>query len=562
MQIFSSQGLKWMTVLLVPAMLGAACNPGSEPTYPSGIEHVIVIGVDGMSPDGIRKANTPVLDTMAAEGAVKWNVRTALPSSSSTNWASMIMGAGPEQHGILSNEWEKDNATLPPIEKDEEGLFPTIFTVLHEAHPQSEIGAVYNWNGFGRLFEKKAVNYDHTFSTEDSTTTNFIEYLKAKKLFFGFLHLDHVDHAGHHDGHGSPAYYTAVSKADSLIGTVLKAIRDAGMADKTLVIVTADHGGKGYGHGGATPEEAEIAMFLYGKGVKKGYTIPEEVYTYDLAATIAFALQTQAPYAWIGRPIKSAFAGFEAPANLYKGKRTIAAPEILPAAHLYAQAGGLYIDSTATVTIQPGAKDATIRYTLNGQEPDAGSPAYTQPFTLDSSTVVKARSFDKDGNESMTATAFFRIVHKGQGNGLETALYADKEWKMLPQFAALKPIKTWTGYEFSVDQQPVIDLVKSGKENFGLVYKGFLEIDQPGEYTFYLQSDDGSKLYIDNKQVVDNDGSHGVIEGAGSISLEKGKHAIRLEYFNGYGGYWLDAFYKGPGVPRQLIPANRLYLKN
>lgn len=561
---FPNINMCWRLTILAGAtmLFGFGCGSNSKSAYPSGIEHVIVIGVDGLSPDGIRKASTPNLQKMREGGAVKWAVRTALPSSSSTNWASMIMGAGPEQHGILSNEWEKDNATLPPVVKDEEGLFPTIFEVLHQAHPGAEIGTVYHWDGFGRLFEKKAVNYDRHLSTEDSTTADFNQYVKAKKPVFGFLHLDHVDHAGHHDGHGSPAYLLAIAKADSLIGTVLESLKAAGIAEKTLVIVTADHGGKGYGHGGATIEEAEIAMFLYGKGIKKGYEIPEEVYTYDLAATIAFALQTAVPYAWIGRPIKSAFEGFEVPVNLFKGIKTITAPVILPAPKLYQQAGGLYMDTTATVTIQPVVKDATIRYTLTGKEPDSTSAIYTTPFSLDSSAVVKAKSFDTAGNESPAATAYFRILRSGQGNGLQASLYTGKDWKSLPVFTNLKAAQSWVSPEFTVEQPPIRELVKSGQETFGVVYSGYLQIDQAGAYTFYTQSDDGSILYIDNKKVVDNDGGHGVIEAGGSVTLEKGKHAIKIDYFNASGGYWLDAYYKGPGVARQLIPANKLYLRN
>src|SRR5690606_34168919 len=129
-----------------------------------------------------------------------------------------------------------------------------------ESRPGAEIGAVYHWRGFGRLFEKEAVNYDRNFGTEDSTALDFAQYLVREKPLFAFVHFDHVDHAGHHDGHGSPAYYRSVAKADSLIGLVLESIREAGMAGNTLVIVTADHGGKGYGHGGPTVAEGEIAM--------------------------------------------------------------------------------------------------------------------------------------------------------------------------------------------------------------------------------------------------------------------------------------------------------------
>ncbi len=546
-------------IFWVGSLLVTGCKMKTNNGFPPGIEHVIVIGVDGLSPDGIRRANDPVLKKMIAGGAVQWNVRTTLPSSSSTNWASMIMGAGPEQHGVLSNEWEKENASLPPVVRGEEGIFPTIFSVVHQNLPDAEIGAVYNWGGFGRLFEKKAVNYDKTFSTEDATTTDFISYLQAKKPVFAFLHLDHVDHAGHHDGHGTAAYLTAVAKADSLIGNVLNGLKGAGMAGNTLVIVTADHGGKGYGHGGATIEEAEITMVLYGKGIKAGYIIPEEVYTYDLAATIAFALKLEPPYAWIGRPVRSAFEGFSAPANLWKGKKNIPAPIILPAPNLYQQAGGLYVDTPAIVMIVAMDTATTIRFTTNGTEPDATATIYTAPFQLEQTAVVKARVYDHSGNESSPVVAYFRILRSGIGNGLNAALYEGGHWKKLPDFDHLKPLNNWVIPEFTIDQKKVKALVKNSDTNFGLVFSGYLEIDQPGQYTFYLQSDDGSKLYINNKELANNDGGHGVIEAIGAMQLEKGKHAIRVEYFNEAGGFWLDAFYKGPGVPRQIIPANKLF---
>ena len=79
------------------------------------------------------------------------------------------------------------------------------------------------------------------------------------------------------------------------------------------------------------------------------------------------------------------------------------------------------------------------------------------------------------------------------------------------------------------------------------------------DYTFYTNSDDGSKLYVNGTEIVDNDGDHGVMERSGSLELTKGRHLIRVEFFNGGGGYHLDVKYKGPNVPKQIIPANHLY---
>lgn len=533
----------------------------SATVVPDGIEHVIVIGVDGLSPDGIKKAKTPFIDKMIAGGSVKWNVRTVLTTASSQNWASMIMGAGPEQHGIIDNDWEMDDHTLPPIVNEADGRFPTIFSVLHKARPEAEIGTVYHWGGFGRLFQKNAVNYDKHFSSEDSTTADFIKYIKTKKPTLGFVHLDHVDHAGHHGGHGSAEYYQSVVKADSLIGKILAGIEEAGIMDKTLVILWADHGGMGYGHGGATPQEAEIAGVFYGTGVKKGYEVAQQVYTYDLASTIAFALGIEQPYAWIGRPVKPAFEGLKEPENLWLGEKAVQMPVIYPDRNLYAQAGGLYIDKKPLVKIETKAKNGMTRYTIDGSEPNQSSPVFEKEFSLDKTTVVKARSFDGQGNPSQRATAYFRVVDSKKGNGLTATFYPGKDLKKLPDFTKLQKGSSWAAAEFNMDKEQVSKLFTAGNESFAMRFEGFIQIDKPGKYTFSTQSDDGSKLFINDKEVVSNDGNHAVQEKSGSVELKAGRHPIRIDYYNNGGGFWLDAFYKGPGLTKQLIPADKLFIK-
>lgn len=553
--------MKVNPVVILALVLLTACQNKSSEKFPQGIEHVIVIGVDGLSPDGIRNAETPTIDSMIADGAVKWNVRTVLTTASSQNWSSMIMGAGPEQHGIIDNDWERDEHSLPPIVAGEEGIFPTIFGLIRSQKPDAEIGAVYHWSGFGRLFEKKAVNYDKRFSTEDSTAADFTKYIKEKKPTFGFVHFDHVDHAGHHDGHGTPAYYAAVTKTDSLVREILKSIKDANIDKSTLIIITADHGGIGKGHGGPTPEEGEIAMVLYGKDVRHGYNIQQQVYTYDLAATIAFAFNLTPPYAWTGRPIKPAFDGFNEPANLWKGKELIVTPTIYPKRNLYQQAGGLYINEPAKVSMKSWAANSVIHYTLNGTVPDSSSPVYKEAFTVDSTTVVQAKAFDDKGNESAVSTAYFRILKPDANNGLSVSYYKGTGWKQIPLFSKLSPAKQWKSNEFFIDTRLTDSLQEKGNICFGLVFNGYIQIDIPGEYKFYTQSDDGSALYINDRKIVNNDGDHGVKEASGEVTLEAGKHAIRIEFFNANGGYWLDAFYRGPAIGKQLIPANKLFLK-
>lgn len=272
--------------------------------------HVVVIGFDGLSPDGLQNAETPNFDKLMSEGAFTMHARSVLPSSSSTNWASMIMGAGPEQHGITSNAWEKTNYTLPTIAESEDLLFPTIFHLVDTQLEDPEIGVIYHWTGFGRLFEKSAVDYDISPETEEETAKLASAYIKNKKPDFTFIHFDHVDHYGHEFGHGSKEYYQSVEKADQLLAEVMSAIKEAGMAEETVVVISADHGGLGKGHGGESLKEMEIPFIVWGKSVKKNHKLTHPVFQYDNAATVAFALGLKRPMAWIGRPVRNAFKGF------------------------------------------------------------------------------------------------------------------------------------------------------------------------------------------------------------------------------------------------------------
>ncbi len=70
-------------------------------------------------------------------------------------------------------------------------------------------------------------------------------------------------------------------------------------------------------------------------------------------------------------------------------------------------------------------------------------------------------------------------------------------------------------------------------EWFAIDYTGYFYIDSPGKYRFLLGSDDGAKLYIDNKTVIDNDGIHPIQYEEGSVNLKGGIHRIRIAYFQG-----------------------------
>ena len=270
-------------------------------------EHVIVIGCDGMSPDGIAHANTPHLDRMMAEGAWTMHARGVMPTSSSPNWASMIMGAGPEQHGVTSNGWELNKFAIAPTATGTGGIFPTIFSLLRAQKKPAVIGCFHDWGGFGRLFAHEDLDVVENTEGPKATTDRAAAFIAKQKPTLTFIHLDHVDHVGHDKGHGTPEYYAAVEEADRYIGQVIAAVANAGISETTAIIVTSDHGGRGKGHGGATMDEIEIPWIVTGPAVKNGYTISSPVNTYDTAATAMYLLDVTPHPAWIARPVLEAF---------------------------------------------------------------------------------------------------------------------------------------------------------------------------------------------------------------------------------------------------------------
>ncbi|MDC6366239.1 MULTISPECIES: alkaline phosphatase family protein [Flavobacteriaceae] len=547
----------WIVAMTIGTLFLWSCA-SEKKDAPEGIEHIIVIGVDGMSPDGIQKANTPMLDSIMQNGAFTMHARAVLPSSSSPNWASMIMGADTEQHGVTSNGWEKEDHQLPPVLATDEDTFPTIFTLFKDQKPEAQVGAIYDWDGFGRLFEKSDVDFDIDGDHEDGTTKDAVAYINEHKPEFTFVHLDHVDHAGHAFGHGSLKYYASVQKADSLITEIVKATKDAGIFDSTLFLICADHGGIGFGHGGESVAEMNIPFILYGKGIKKGYEIEEAVYQYDNAATVAYAMELETPYAWIGRPVKGAFLGHEKPVLVYKRKDFVANPQILPSGGYFEPAGGVFrADSTFVVMQNPNAI-GEILYTVDGSNPTATATKYKDTFYINRTTVIKAAIFQEGSQKSGIVEANFRLIPKDKEKPIAHSVYYIDGIELLPKsYDNLTPVLKGMSTDFSFN-----DLVTSGlkdPEQVSLVFEGDLEIDTQGEYTFFTNSDDGSKLYVDGKLVADNDGDHGVRERSGKVVLDQGRHLVRVEYFNGGGGFHLDVKYQGEGIPKQIIPANKLY---
>lgn len=270
------------------------------------VKHVVLIGCDGFGAYAFPEANMPHLKKIVEGGSWSLKARSVLPSSSAVNWASMLMGAGPTEHGYT--EWGSATPEIPSAVVTQYGLFPSIFSVIRDQRSSAKTSVIYSWDGIGPLIEKDIIDFVVPGKGNDDFTTEMgVKIIKNEKPLFTFIHLSEPDNTGHAIGHNTAAYYKQLEKVDERIGTIMQAIKDAGIEKETIVILSSDHGGIGTGHGGKSLAEVEIPWFIYGPGIKKNHEIKDVIITYDTAATIAWILGLKTPQSWRGKAVLDSF---------------------------------------------------------------------------------------------------------------------------------------------------------------------------------------------------------------------------------------------------------------
>lgn len=124
--------------------------------------------------------------------------------------------------------------------------------------------------------------------------------------------------------------------------------------------------------------------------------------------------------------------------------------------------------------------------------------------------------------------------------------YYEGSWQWLPDFSVLNPRKAArvSGLDLSL---------KRRNNRYAMLFFGYLKIADAGTYTFFLTSDDGSRMYIGDALVVDNDGRHSEKERTGSMALGSGLHSFAVTYFQRGGRDFLRLEYEGPNGGRTAV---------
>src|SRR4051794_7510146 len=234
------------------------------------VERVLIISVDGLRPDLLLRARTPNMHSLMARGAFTMWARTTEVSVTLPSHTSMLTGVRPELHRIT---W---NYLIPDVYPD----VPTIFERAQEYSAKRgtrlSTGLVAGKGKFYSLARPGSVDYTDIFDSDASNvevgeSAAYMIRRHAPKVMF--VHLPDVDVVGHSLGWGSASQLEAVERADEAVGLILRALAARNLTDTTFIILSADHGGQGWGHGPNDPRSRHIPWIAAGPGVLRNYDL-------------------------------------------------------------------------------------------------------------------------------------------------------------------------------------------------------------------------------------------------------------------------------------------------
>lgn len=224
------------------------------------------------------------------------------------------------------------------------------------------------------------------------------------------------------------------------------------------------------------------------------------------------------------------------------------------------------IASKYTLDLKPTIKNGQIFYTIDGYNPDETAELYTKPVIINipkgEFRTIKTVQISSGGRRSSINKIVVRnpdskqaLAVKPTKQGLKYHYYTSTLFQQVQDLELTKPVNSGI-FEGAISSEKW----KSKTERYiGLKFEGYVYIPETANYTISTLSDDGSKLFIDDELIINNDGIHWLNEAYGSTKLEKGFHKIKISYFDQIGGTTLSCFIQQEGKEKQEISASNLF---
>lgn len=249
---------------------------------------IIVISIDGLRPDAISKESAKTIYSLRESGLNFNHATTIRPSITLPAHTSMITGIDPKKHGII---WDYYRPDYGPVK------FVTALELAHNAH--FHVAAFVAKEKLLHLYRPNSVDrFTLTEQKGKAISEAFAEYVHQNGLpDVSFLHLPDPDNHGHLSLWMSPSYFDGVEKADEAVNSILATAQKASNKIPTIII-SADHGGFGFGHLLDIDENNHIPLIVNGENIPQGLVKQDGVKVYDIAPTILSLLDIPVPDDW------------------------------------------------------------------------------------------------------------------------------------------------------------------------------------------------------------------------------------------------------------------------
>jgi predicted AlkP superfamily pyrophosphatase or phosphodiesterase len=296
-----SRSVVW--IVAITTLFAGRALAEDPATQPATHHRVLIISVDGLRPDAMLRARTPVLQNLMDHGSYTMWAQTTAVAVTLPSHVSMLTGVKPQKHEI---EWNHDlplaTAVYPKV--------PTIFEFAKRAGYST--GMVAGKDKFDTLAKPGTIDRlwlpKEEYVPDDVVCAETLRVIDEGAPDVLFVHLPTVDHVGHAEGWGSIAQRDAIAHADQVIGQIVAAINRVHHDDPLLIIISADHGGAGKTHGADDVRSRNIPWIAVGPDVKQNFDLTTyadlTVRTEDTFATACDWLNIPLPSNLDGKPVK------------------------------------------------------------------------------------------------------------------------------------------------------------------------------------------------------------------------------------------------------------------
>ena len=224
-------------------------------------QRVLVIGIDGTRSDALTAAFTPNIDALIAEGVYSPDALNNDITSSGPGWSDILTGVRSNKHGVTDNSFAGSNYAN----------YPTFLKRLETSAPELNTVSICQWAPINDYIVTNGADVVINVASGVGVRIETVDVISNSDPHAIFIHFDDVDYAGHSTGFSplSPTYIAAIEEIDLLIGEIISALysRVNYDAEDWAIILTPDHGGLGYSHGGISFEEQNVFFIASGPSI-------------------------------------------------------------------------------------------------------------------------------------------------------------------------------------------------------------------------------------------------------------------------------------------------------